>query len=274
MYARKKRISGRNYIYIVEAVREGKKVRQKIVAYLGPVGLGEKAAKQRLRKLRKKERIPKTEKIVVPKKLLIKKKIRKLKPKLALDHTFPSPIKEEVRDILKMLENHKLSFLVGGMNALNAYFGIKRVSRDLDLFVTTNATIGRIRYVLREEGIKTSRKRTAKFLPIFSKYPGRDESIIDIQTKESFGTELTKESIERAIPLKYMDLDTEGMSVEEIILLKASRFSEEDRSDIEAVKSETEKRNLKLDWDYIEDRAQDMKYSAEFKELKAIFGKT
>jgi hypothetical protein len=39
VYVRIKRISGRRYVYLVEGVRDGKSVTQKVVAYLGPFAL-------------------------------------------------------------------------------------------------------------------------------------------------------------------------------------------------------------------------------------------
>ena len=45
-YLRSKKISGRQYFYLVESVREGGKVRQKVVKYIGTLENLSKLAKR------------------------------------------------------------------------------------------------------------------------------------------------------------------------------------------------------------------------------------
>lgn len=37
-FIREKEINGKDYLYLVESVREGDKVKQKVIKYLGPKG--------------------------------------------------------------------------------------------------------------------------------------------------------------------------------------------------------------------------------------------
>jgi predicted nucleotidyltransferase len=186
-----------------------------------------------------------------------------------LEDALPADVHDSVRRVLEALSKHGISFLAGGMTTLNAYYGNLRQSQDLDVFITSDRSVGGIRYALNQDGIKTGRKRSALFLAVF--IPERADPVIDVITPDTFSLPLTQDSLAHAVPLTFKGLQIKGMSTEEILLTKAARGSPRDKADILKVAKELERQGAALDWRFLEERAAQWHRKSALKEVKELF---
>lgn len=194
-------------------------------------------------------------------------KSREMRAEKTLDEVMPPDATQDVEAVLKTLNDGGVRFLIGGMAAINAYFGIIRASKDIDVFITSDRTVGGLRYTLNRHGFKTGKKRTALFLAVLPTAPGRGEPIMDIITQDTFLTPIPKDSEENAIPLKLGALELKGMPVEDILLLKKKRGSPTDEEDIADALHELRKRGIELDPALLLAHAKEWHCQAEAREM-------
>jgi len=272
MFVRKKKTGSGTYLYLVENVRSGSKTRQRVVAYLGPADMGLRALGQKLSELRRSGAIPKGEKIAVPKSLRAVPKL--LKAAAPLESALPDALEPEIYSIVRVLKAKKLGFLVGGMTAVNAYLGHLRASQDLDVFLVSKQSPGEVSYALRDSGYVRKVKRMAEFVPLFSrKHPELTASIVDVMPYGVFHVKLDEKSMAHSVKVRFRGLGLRGLSIEEIMLMKASRVERgQDEVDIQLIKLAMEKQGLEPDWDFLEERAEDWNKRAQLTKIRGVWG--
>lgn len=165
--------------------------------------------------------------------------------------TFDPRQEELFRDVLNLMNQSGVPYVVSGTFALHEHTGIWRATKDLDLFLT-HADMHRALHLLEEAGFATYVKD-----PIWLAKALRDGFFVDLITGMSNAVIQVDESwIERAVPSQVLGIPTRVLNAEELIaskifVVRRERF---DGADVAHLIYAT--RDM-LDWDRVIDLVGD-----------------
>ena len=119
------------------------------------------------------------------------------------------------RDVLAVLERHRVPYAVAGAFALLEHTGICRTTKDLDIFLTWESSSAALRY-LREDGF-----RCEVCDPVWLAKVHRDDYFVDLITGMSNAAVSVDESwIRNAQPGSVLGVDTRVLAPEELLVSK------------------------------------------------------
>ena len=119
------------------------------------------------------------------------------------------------REILVLLEKHKVSYAVAGAFAMQEHTGICRDTKDLDVFLTAQNAVHAVKH-LRDEGFECE-----VFDPVWLFKARRKEFFVDLITGMSNAAIVVDESwIERSVPAVVHGVNTRVLAAEELLASK------------------------------------------------------
>ena len=146
-------------------------------------------------------------------------------------------------EVLDALDRAEISYMLGGALALNAYTGIWRDTKDLDVF-TTEKTVPRVLEVLKEAGFEPEITD-----PVWLAKAHRGELFADVIHASHNGTGPVDESwFEKATQISILDRREMGIPAEEVVLSKIFVVAK-DRCDVDDVLHVIFAMRGELDWD-------------------------
>jgi hypothetical protein len=146
-------------------------------------------------------------------------------------------------EALDTLNRAGIRYMLGGALALNAYTGIWRDTKDLDVFVPEE-TVTRVLETLEDAGFETGTKD-----PVWLAKAWREEIFIDIIHASHNGTGPVDESwFENAKEIRVLDRRAFAIPAEEMILSKIFVVAK-DRCDVDDVLHLIFATHGDLDWD-------------------------
>jgi hypothetical protein len=154
----------------------------------------------------------------------------------------PRKQRDLFREVLSLLERHKVSYTVAGAFALQQHTGICRDTKDLDVFLTTE-NVALALNLLREAGFECE-----IFDPVWLIKAHRGEFFVDFITGMSNATIVVDESwISRSIPAVVHEVKTRVLAAEELLASKlfVTRRERFDGADIAHIIYGTQG---KIDW--------------------------
>ena len=158
---------------------------------------------------------------------------------------FPQDQENLFREVLQLLTDRGIPFVVSGAFALQRHTGIYRDTKDLDLFLAPEDA-QRALQVLREDGFSCQISD-----PVWLAKAHRGEFFVDLITGMSNGVVTVDRSwVERATPFELFGVPVRVLGPEELILSKlfVTRRERFDGADIAHVIYGT---HGKLDWDWL-----------------------
>ena len=128
----------------------------------------------------------------------------------------PAEARNFYRDSLRLLSEHDVPFLVGGAYAMAVYTGIRRETKDFDLFVRLH-DLDRVLALFAKAGYEIERTFPHWLAKIFS-----GDHVIDLIYRAGNGLcEVDDSWLERAEELKVIDVAARITAPEELIWMKA-----------------------------------------------------
>ncbi len=155
---------------------------------------------------------------------------------------FPEDQQRLFREVLQLLNDRRVPYVVSGAFALHAHTGIWRDTKDLDLFLAADQVAAALRH-LRDHGFECEVRD-----PVWLAKAHRDGFYVDLITGMSNGVIVVDESwIARARPSTVMGVHARVLAAEELIASKlfVTRRERFDGADICHVVYGT---RGKLDW--------------------------
>ena len=154
-------------------------------------------------------------------------------------------------DALDALNQAGVRYMLGGALALNAYTGIWRDTKDLDVFVPEE-TVARVLEVLEDAGFETE-----TIDPVWLAKAWRGEIFVDIIHASHNGTGSVEESwFENAKEVRVLDRGALVIPAEEMILSKIFVVAK-DRCDVDDVLHLIFATRGELDWDRMLSKIED-----------------
>ncbi len=163
----------------------------------------------------------------------------------SIEPDFAEDQKKLFREVLELLNNRAVPYVVSGAFALNAHTGIWRDTKDLDLFLRAEDVPAALRY-LKEDGFETTVAD-----PVWLAKAHRGEFFVDLITGMSNGAVVVDQSwIDRAYAATLLGVPVRILGPEELIasklfVMRRERF---DGADIVHVIYGTRGR---LDWEWL-----------------------
>ena len=156
---------------------------------------------------------------------------------------FEDEASEVYGEVLDALDRAKIRYMLGGALALNAYTGIWRDTKDLDVFVREKMVL-RVLAVLEEAGFETEVTD-----PVWLAKAQREELFADVIHASHNGTGPVDESwFENATEIPILDRRALVIPAEELILSKIFVVAK-DRCDVDDVLHVIFATHGELDWD-------------------------
>ena len=164
---------------------------------------------------------------------------------------FDAEASEVYGEVLDALDGADIRYMLGGALALNAYTGIWRDTKDLDVF-TTEKTVPRVLAVLEEAGFETEVTD-----PVWLAKACRGELFADVIHASHNGTGPVDESwFENATEISILDRRALVIPAEELILSKIFVVAK-DRCDVDDVLHVIFATRGELDWDRMVEKMGD-----------------
>src|SRR5215210_2084628 len=164
---------------------------------------------------------------------------------------FDAEASEVYGEVLDALDRADIRYMLGGALALNAYTGIWRDTKDLDVFVPEK-TAPRVLEVLDEAGFETEVTD-----PVWLAKAHRGELFVDVIHASHNGTGLVDESwFENATEIPVLSRRALVIPAEELILSKIFVVAN-DRCDVDDVLHVIFATRGELDWDRMLDKIGD-----------------
>jgi hypothetical protein len=164
---------------------------------------------------------------------------------------FDAEAREVYGEVLDALDRADIRYMLGGALALNAYTGIWRDTKDLDVFVPEK-TVPRVLDVLEEAGFQTEVSD-----PVWLAKARRGELFADVIHASHNGTGSVDESwFENAREIPVLDRRALVIPAEELILSKIFVVAK-DRCDVDDVLHVIFATRGELDWDRMLDKIGD-----------------
>jgi len=156
---------------------------------------------------------------------------------------FDAEASEVYGEVLDALDRAEISYMLGGALALNAYTGIWRDTKDLDVF-TTEKTVPRVLEALKEAGFEPEITD-----PVGLAKAHRGELFADVIHASHNGTGPVDESwFENATQISILDRRELVIPAEELVLSKIFVVAK-DRCDVDDVLHVIFAMRGELDWD-------------------------
>ncbi len=163
----------------------------------------------------------------------------------SIEPDFAEDQKKLFREVLQLLNDRGVPYVVSGSFALQAHTGIWRDTKDLDLFLCAEDVPAALRY-LKEDKFETSVAD-----PVWLAKAHRGEFFVDLITGMSNGAIIVDQSwIDRAYPARVLGVPVKILAPEELIASKlfVTRRERFDGADIGHVIYGTQGR---LDWGWL-----------------------
>jgi hypothetical protein len=152
-------------------------------------------------------------------------------------------VREFYRDVMKLLLDRRIPFLIGGAYAFSAYTGIVRYTKDLDLFVKPSDC-----EAVLEAAAAAGYRTELTFRHWLAKIHNDSEDLIDIIYSSGNGIcEVDDDWIRHAVPATVLDLPAKLIPVEEMIWSKGY-ILERNRYDGADVAHLFRAQGLRLNW--------------------------
>jgi predicted nucleotidyltransferase len=128
---------------------------------------------------------------------------------------FPEDQQRLFHEVLQLLKDRGVPYVVSGAFALHAHTGIWRDTKDLDIFLAPDKVASALAY-LREDGFECE-----VCDPVWLAKAHRDDFFVDLITGMSNGVIVVDESwIARSRPRRMMGVETRVLAAEELIASK------------------------------------------------------